>query len=48
MSIKGVDEREHLITVLTTILKLTPQERDVFYQSASNNSNTANNSWKLW
>lgn len=46
LTIKGLDERERLITVLTTILKLTPEERDVFHQCVQDNPQ-GNSKW-LW
>lgn len=49
LTIKGVDEKERLITVLTTILKLTPEERDLFHQCVQDSNSAAPNSkWNLW
>lgn len=50
LTIKGLDERERLITVLTTILKLTPEEREVFHQGAQDNYSPQTNisKWSLW
>jgi len=49
MTIPKVDERERLIVVLTTILKLTPEERRVFADAIQSGQSPAGNSkWSLW
>ena len=49
MTINKMDERERLIMVLTTILKLTNDERRVFTDAILNGQNMAGNSkWSLW
>ncbi|KAI2802753.1 hypothetical protein RDWZM_001042 [Blomia tropicalis] len=51
LTIKGLDERERLITVLTTILKLTNEERDIFHQCVTEgdgSSTLSTNKWSLW
>ncbi|KPM10630.1 GRIP domain containing protein [Sarcoptes scabiei] len=48
LTIKRHDEKEQLIGVLTTILKLTSEESAVFREFIPDNLNKSANSWNLW
>jgi hypothetical protein len=46
ITLNGGDERQRLIPVLSTILKLSPEEQNLFQNVISDDHNPSNNKWR--